>query len=357
MIRNPQQTDGIMKANDNSRDLYSNGVYYFLTAAAAVPVWLAIDAYTKIKHIQEDEAVSTAATACLLTGIFIGRYFGKLWIVNGKAITNQLLFSLGTVIFVSILFLFAPAVLFGGNGDYEILSLLLSWGAFVAMSVATGMMIKLVRAAGQKQLKEAQASAAHSKTELHLLQSQLSPHFLFNTLNNLYGLSITQHERIPPLLLQLSDLLRYAVYDANEIFVPLKNELIYIGNYIEFEKIRIGERLVLTTNFQNIASEDVKIAPMLLLVFIENAFKHSKNSSDEHIYIDIELKTWNNLILFSIKNSHQKQKEEDRIMDGNSGFGLTSVNKRLELLYHNEHELTIENNETSYSVVLRLKVK
>ena len=96
---------------------------------------------------------------------------------------------------------------------------------------------------------------------------------------------------------------------------------------------------------------------MLLIVFIENAFKHSKNTADEHIYIHIELKIWQNLILFSIKNSHKKQKEEERIMDKNSGFGLASVNKRLELLYPNEHELTIENHDTDYHVVLRLKVK
>jgi LytS/YehU family sensor histidine kinase len=106
------------------------------------------------------------------------------------------------------------------------------------------------------------------------------------------------------LLLKLSELLRYSVYDAKELFVPLKSEIAYINNYIEFEKIRIGERLHLTTSIEIVLSDDIKIAPMLLIVFIENAFKHSKNTIDKDVYIDIALKTWHKTILFSVKNSH-----------------------------------------------------
>jgi LytS/YehU family sensor histidine kinase len=219
------------------------------------------------------------------------------------------------------------------------------------------MLIKIVRAIAQKQLDAARAGEAHSKSELHLLQSQISPHFLFNTLNNMYGLSITQHEKLPPLLLKLSELLRYSVYDATELYVPLKDEMAYINNYIEFEKIRIGDRLMLTTAFEDNINAEIKIAPMLLIVFIENAFKHSKNTTDDKIFIEITLRTWANKILFTVKNSQAKSTEKNTVGDKNRGFGLSSVYKRLELLYPGEHELSIENGAAFYNVMLQLKMK
>ncbi len=111
------------------------------------------------------------------------------------------------------------------------------------LSLATGMFIKLVRERVNQQLHEAQVSAINSQSELQLLQAQLSPHFLFNTLNNMYGISISQHEKIPALLLKLSELLRYSVYESKERYVPLKEEFSYIHNYIEFEKLRLADRL------------------------------------------------------------------------------------------------------------------
>jgi LytS/YehU family sensor histidine kinase len=218
-------------------------------------------------------------------------------------------------------------------------------------------MIKVMHAVTQNQLTEAKSQAAHSQSELNLLQSQLSPHFLFNTLNNLYGLSITDHQKIPPLLLKLSELLRYSVYDASEIYVPLRNEMAYIKNYIEFEKIRIGDRLVLSTDLEEMIDPEAKIAPMLLIVFIENAFKHSKNTASPEIFVNISLKTWGSSILFSVRNSYGREEEENNMLNRNGGVGLPNVNKRLELLYPNAHELNVRNDELFYTVELQLKMK
>ncbi|WP_315822349.1 histidine kinase [Paraflavitalea speifideaquila] len=131
----------------------------------------------------------------------------------------------------------------------------------LVLSVTTGIMIKTVRTTIKSQLQDARADAAQSQSELKLLQSQLSPHFLFNTLNNIYGISLSRHENVPPLLLKLSDLLRYSVYDAREQFVPLQSEMAYIHNYIDFEKIRIGEKLKLTTEFDYHIDPKIQIAP------------------------------------------------------------------------------------------------
>ncbi|NIJ51230.1 sensor histidine kinase [Dyadobacter arcticus] len=325
-----------------------------VAAIAAVPIWIAMDFLMNTMHVSNDEAVSTAITVFLMAGIFVGRYFAELLIIHFKDLRGLAL-AIFSVLVVSSIVLFAQlAFPFEGS---PALHLLLYWLPFVISSIMLGMLIKTVRAFGKRELQEARSVAAHNQSELHLLQSQLSPHFLFNTLNNLYGLSLTQHEKIPPLLLKLSDLLRYSVYDSNEIFVPLKDELAYIDNYTEFEKIRIGERLVLKTDMDKPTDPNIKIAPMLLIVFIENAFKHSKNTADELIYIDMSLKTWNNLILFSIKNSFSKSAEEHKIMNKSSGFGLANVKKRLEILYPKDHELTINEDATSYEVILRLKSK
>jgi len=189
------------------------------------------------------------------------------------------------------------------------------------------------------------------------LQSQLSPHFLFNTLNNMYGLSITKHEQIPPLLLKLSELLRYSVYEANELFVPLKNEVAYIYNYIEFEKLRIDDKLVLKMDIEEIHSDAIRIAPMLLIVFIENAFKHSKKTSAAQIFIDISLKISGKSILFSVKNSHNKEVRDAETVDKNSGFGLVNTIRRLNLLYPDEYQLDIQENDDFYTALLLVKIK
>lgn len=344
-----------IKINDD-KDLIRNSAYFVLSAIVSVPLFLAIDAFINAMHLNEDEAIAAAATGCFLGGVFLGRYCAEVLMAEIKKVSNFHLIALFIVIVANIIWIFYHADFPFEN--HPALNLLMYWIPFLAVSVLTGILIKFIRFMSQNELKEAQTSAANSQSELHLLQSQLSPHFLFNTLNNLYGLSITQHEKIPPLLLRLSDLLRYSVYESNQSFVLLKEELAYIENYIEFEKIRIGDRLVLKTEIEKIDSTNIKIAPMLLIVFIENAFKHSKNTAEENIFIDISLKTWSNYILFSIKNSHNKTAvEEGTTINKNSGFGLANVKKRLELLYPNEAELNIEEDEITYDVNLRLKMK
>jgi LytS/YehU family sensor histidine kinase len=152
------------------------------------------------------------------------------------------------------------------------INLLLFWLPFVVLSLCIGLLVKFIRITMSYQLQQARVSAEHSRSELNLLQSQLSPHFLFNTLNNLYGISLTQPDKMPTLLLKLSELLRYSVYEVKELFVPLKDEIAYINNYIEFEKIRIGDRLELKTVIEDVTDHEATIAPMLLIVFIENGF-------------------------------------------------------------------------------------
>lgn len=331
---------------------FGKRIYVLFAAVMSVPVWLASHTYLNGMSIPDDEAVATGITMCFFAGIFTGRYIAGTWAIHTRFRPRPLITGLLLFVIICLCWLFIHAD-FPIDGRQAI-NLLLYWLPFVVMSLGVGMLIKSVRALAAKQMNEVRTAAAQSESELRLLQSQLSPHFLFNTLNNMYGLSLTQHEKVPPLLLRLSDLLRYSVYGANEIFVPLKDEVAYISNYIEFEKIRLGERLLLETDIEAPAGNHPLIAPMLLIVFIENAFKHARNTAGDKIYISISLKTWHDLILFSVKNSPGSREKR---FDRNSGFGLDNVRKRLELLYPGAYELEVKEDDRLYSVVLHLKKK
>ncbi len=322
---------------------------------SCIPVYWACLFYIQVVTGDEIEELAVAAAIGFFGFFYIGWTLSRIWTSHNRRITKEIFVVLSVMILVIILWLFFHA-------DFQFkrwaaINLLLFWLPFIVLGSLIGALINFSRIYVASQIQEANITAEQSRSELSLLQSQLSPHFLFNTLNNLYGLSITQHEKLPPLLLKLSELLRYSVYDVKELFVPLKNELAYIRNYIDFEKIRNGNRLVLTASFEPINNEEIKIAPMLLITFIENAFKHSKNTADKEIFIDLELKTWGGRILFAIKNSYSREISEVSKLDKHSGVGLANAKKRLQLLYPNEHELRVEEKDGFYCVMLQLKIK
>lgn len=207
------------------------------------------------------------------------------------------------------------------------------------------------------QLQQARIAEQQKQVELNLLQSRLSPHFLFNTLNNMYGLSITKPELLPTMLLKLSDLLRYSVYDTKNTFVSLTDELKYIKNYIEFEQLRIGEKLNIQVNLNCIDKENICIAPMLLIVFIENAFKHSKNTGERKIEIFITLEIKDNVLCFFIKNTSRLDAEKRVEIKDQSGLGLATTLKRLNLLYPNQYSLKQSNKNGYYEIEFFLKIK
>lgn len=342
--------------NSANEQKSSNTQHLWLILGAGIPIFLTANFYTDAILIRANEQVAFLITIYFLVGIYIGRYVSQIWINKHRTAPRWLITILILIMLACTIIVFIVAGLTITSSKH-FMAYLFTGLPLLILSISTGMLIKLVRSSIKNQLQDARATAEQSTSELKLLQSQLSPHFLFNTLNNIYGISLTRHEKVPTLLLKLSDLLRYAVYDAREQFVPLKSEVEYIHNYIDFEKIRIGEKLMLTTEFEYHIDPKVKVAPLLLIVFIENAFKHAKNTTQQEIFIDIKLKVWGNTILFAIRNTNKADKGEKTIFNTNSGFGLDNVRKRLELLYENQYKLEIEDEEDYYNVILQLKVK
>jgi two-component system LytT family sensor kinase len=188
--------------------------------------------------------------------------------------------------------------------------------------------------------------------EKDFLKAQLNPHFLFNTLNNLYGLTVRKDNLAPELILNLSDIMSYTLYESNTEIVRLEKELDFIKNYIALEKMRYPD----DTNIQ-VSIEGEKntpglfIAPLLTFTFIENAFKHGLKTKNAFVKLDIKIE--NNAFLFSLKNDSEKMVHESVF----SGIGAQNACKRLELLYPDLHELEIERLESSFRVDLKIVLR
>jgi len=332
---------------------------WFLTAIlmviAAMLIYSFISSYVRQINDRQDEEISLAATLGIFVCVYAGRFISLMWLDVSPATYRKLLIWLPILMVIGLISCTAYGSMLVSHPSAIALLLLVLSAVLCCLSL--GAFIKLLRHNIYSQIRAANMVAVNSQAELQLLQSQLSPHFLFNTLNNLYGVSLTQSDKVPALLLKLSDLLRYSVYDASEAYVPLKNEVEYLRNFIDFEQMRIGNRLELKLQLEEINGSDLKIAPMLLIIFLENAFKHAKDSADERIFIEIVLKTWGRSLLYSVRNSHSKGMTDQQPLLKSGGLGLENVKKRLELLYPNDYGLEIQEDEKWYTVLLQLKLR
>jgi LytS/YehU family sensor histidine kinase len=188
------------------------------------------------------------------------------------------------------------------------------------------------------------------KTELSFLRSQVSPHFMFNVLNNMVALARKRSDLLEPSLIKLSSLMRYMLYEADEDLVSLESEVEYLQSFIDLQLQRFGNKVSVKLDFSEIDA-DYEIEPMLLIPFVENAFKHGVSGLDDAI-IEIELKAIKKQLLFVVSNKYNNQLEE--IKDKTSGIGLANVKRRLQLLYQSNYQLKIENANNFFTVSLHL---
>lgn len=187
--------------------------------------------------------------------------------------------------------------------------------------------------------------------ELQALKSQVNPHFLFNSLNNIYSLSLDGSPQTPEVILRLSDLMRYMIYESNEPEVPLKKELTCIRNYIELQKIRSGKEASISYDFTG-KIEDQKIAPLLFLPFIENGFKHGVKAETTGGFINIRISLNDKDLYFSVENNKGQVDEVEN--EQGRGIGLQNAKRRLELIYPDKHVLEIDDREDIYTVKLKI---
>ena len=203
------------------------------------------------------------------------------------------------------------------------------------------------------QLASEQLEKEKLESELKLLKSQINPHFLFNTLNNLYALAMNQSQRTPETVHKLSELMSYMLYDSNQPEVPLKKELYYIENYIALEKLRYESRLDISLNVYSDLN-GIMVAPLMILPFVENCFKHGVSKQINHSWIRIDISAGDGVLTIKVENS--RVPEASMTTRSVSGIGLQNVRKRLALIYPERHQLDIHPDEESYLVVLKIKI-
>ena len=188
-----------------------------------------------------------------------------------------------------------------------------------------------------------------TNAELALLKSQINPHFFFNTLNNLYGLVVEQSEQAPEVVLKLSDMMRYTIYEGKKEIVSLKDEIKYLETYIQLHKIR--HQKIVDIRFDHEIDGTLQLAPLLFIILLENAFKHGVEKVREGAFIHLNMTSQGRHIIFDIKNSRDSSSVTSK-----QGIGLDNLRRRLAYLYPNRHELNIESRELEYTVQLKLSL-
>ncbi|WP_346861653.1 histidine kinase [uncultured Draconibacterium sp.] len=192
------------------------------------------------------------------------------------------------------------------------------------------------------------------EAELKLLKAQIHPHFLFNTLNNLYGLTLEKSDKAPDLVLRLSDILDYILYRCDEKRVLLSDELANLKNYIEIEKIRYSGKLKMQVDFPS-ETNNLQIAPLIILPFIENAFKHGVSNYPGVAFVNIKLHLIDQTLIFKIENS--KNQVVNATSNHSKGIGLKNARKRLDLIFPEKYILKIDDKTDSFSVNLTLNLE
>lgn len=261
-----------------------------------------------------------------------------------------------SIMLLAIYFLeeyFLEKVLVGGDRGRHVSNVfytLLGFAPIIFMMVS----FKLSWDTLQKQREVETLQSAVKESELRFLKSQINPHFLFNNLNNLYSHAIENSPKTSTIILELSSLLRYMLYDCKEPFVSLKKEIENIENFIGLHELQIEDRgkVVFSKEGEGFRYQ---IAPLILVVFIENAFKHSMSSQSDDIDISISINIKNNGILeFLCENTYFPKSNTDKL---SSGIGLVNVKKRLELVYKDKYQLKITDQNNRYKVFLELDLK
>lgn len=212
--------------------------------------------------------------------------------------------------------------------------------------------IKLIKQRLEARQRLDQLEKEKAAAELNFLKAQIHPHFLFNTLNNLYTLTLQKSDKAPDLVVRLSEMLDYMLYQCNDDKVPLEKEIQLLKNYIDLESVRYGDRLKLDFDL-NIDKSKTLIAPLLLLSLVENAFKHGASGNLDDPKIELDLQVINQQLKFRVWNTKSKVEQKDK-SDFKKGIGFSNIKKQLELIYPNDYQLDIQIEEDSYCVILEI---
>ncbi|MBK8193373.1 MAG: histidine kinase [Lewinellaceae bacterium] len=270
----------------------------------------------------------------------------KMWLAFGGAATANILGgilnrALKMVLVVPVWFPDATFDFWGYRLVYDVFDCVLA--------SCTALSARLYFRQQQLQQREAQLRAEKLDAELQALKSQIHPHFLFNTINNLYALARRKSDKTAPVALKLASLLRYILYESVKPAVRLEQEVQNLRDYVELEKLRFDEARLTVKMAVEMDNPLQQITPLLLLPLVENAFKHGVSEQREEARIDIRIELKNSTLEVNIRNTKSADPQENP-----QGIGLKNVRRQLELLYPGRHRLDITTEENTFSVDLRI---
>lgn len=291
----------------------------FVMAATYTTVYTVLPWYLRTRKL----TVTIVLVLCILLLATLGERI-SLRLINGLPVTS------GSVLGVTFLYLF------------------LETNFMVAIVFA----IKMVKKWFEQQKEKHEIEKQNLKKELNLLKAQLNPHFLFNTLNNLYSISMKEASKTSEGIAQMAGLLQAVLYECNDAEIPLEKEVKLIENYIELERLRYGEQLQVKFEMSG-TYETRKIAPMLLFTFVENSFKHGGANSEGVFFIHINIAVTGKLLRFSAKNSMSVKKLAVKTKTG--GIGLQNARKRLDILYEGRYRLQTDESLSCYNLLLEIE--
>lgn len=190
--------------------------------------------------------------------------------------------------------------------------------------------------------------------ELNFLKAQINPHFLFNTLNNLYYLAYTQSPNTTEVIAKLSQMMRYMIYDSNHPLVPLSKEIEYMENYISLERLRLNDQIPIKFTIEGGNPQDFLIAPLIFITFLENAFKHGVSNNHPGAWINISIQIQGNECVYRVENSKIPTTKPEA--EHKSGIGIQNVKRRLELSYPGKHILKVDDLKDRYTIQLNIQL-
>jgi len=285
----------------------------------------------------------------LWIGLVIPVYVNLLILIPRLLYDSQyLLYTLSTLTVISSgasLIHFLMPLLF----DYAPSHYLQSF-TFIGFFVIMTSGLKLYRDGIEQQLFNKEMQTKQLQAELNLLKSQVNPHFLFNTLNNLYSLTLEKSDKAPEIVLKLAEIMRYLLDSSKTEITDLEKECHFLSNYLALEKIRLNDKAVIKFEVKG-DIKGVKIPPMLLIPFVENCFKHG-NIGNLHVYICVEVEE-NNLYFYAENN---KSTTENAFIE-KSGIGMENIHRRLDLLFEDSYSLEIEDKQGRFVVNLHIDMQ
>ncbi|WP_259014261.1 sensor histidine kinase [Emticicia fluvialis] len=283
---------------------------------------------------------------------FTGQFLSKRWGIIKTVSLTAIAFMVAIPGFLLLTYWVQKYILHHSMENESYLSAASFFYAFFLLGFTCGiaLVFKLIRQNIKTRELAQELAKERLANELRFLKAQTNPHFLFNTLNNIYGLARKKSDDTAEVVLRLSKLLRFMLYETNKPFLPVEVELKIIEDYLELEKIRYNQRLKIGFS-KTLDNLSIPIAPLILLPFIENAFKHGVGESIHDSFINIDIKLKNGYLFYQVENS----KSEDVSVENNEKIGLINVSRQLELLYP-EHRLTISRLPSSFKIVLEINL-